>query len=108
MTLPPNVQPPGPGQTSTPRALPLALRSVPPHVTQQHLVDQHIDPGNALQVELMHRIAALTPGEAQTLNAGITPKAVAVFRRLFPELSFLLDQIVNSQLPQPTTRLGSV
>lgn len=52
-----------------------------------------VDPRNPLQKALLMRVDRLLPQDLQALNTGIAPPAVAVLKKVLPEIGFLLDMI---------------
>lgn len=59
---------------------------VPAHIAQ------HIDPNNQVQMLLMQRLDKLSPQDLAACNS-IPPAAVAVLKKVIPELGWALDMI---------------
>jgi hypothetical protein len=89
------------------------IMQVPPQFAR------HIDPNNPVQMLLLQRIDRLTDQDAAAINL-IPPPAVAVLKKVIPEVAFLLDLIgapdmpetpsggaAQPSMPRPTTRLGN-
>jgi hypothetical protein len=90
------MQPPGAGapapamQPGAPQGA--GAQQVPPEFAQ------HIDPSNEFQMTLLQRIDKLGPQDEQAI-AAIPPQAVAVLKKVLPEIAFLLDRIGQGEAP---------
>ena len=77
--------PPAPGQGAAP--------SVPPDIAQ------HVDPKNPVQMALIERVEKLTPQDVQAFTTGVSPGAVAVLKKIIPEIAFLIDRAMSKGQP---------
>lgn len=50
-----------------------------------------VDRNNAMQTELLNRLSTVTPQDKQALMTGISPPAMAVLKKLLPELAHLMS-----------------
>lgn len=106
MTFSPPNDPSPPAVTTRPPA----LQSIPPRQGTQ-LSGQHgAEASTQGETEVLRRIAKLTWRELQTLRVGMSPEAIAIFERLFPQVHVLVDQILRAQSAtnQPASKLGRV
>jgi|GEM_PF-3838340 len=83
--------PPQPGMPPAPGGAPPAGPQMPAEF------QQHIDPNNHIQATLIQRGHQLTPQESQAFAAGVSVAALAVLKKLVPELGFLWDKIIQTK-----------
>lgn len=88
-------QPSAPAAPAAPAAPPSAPGGAPPGIVSQlpPQVQRFIDPNNALQAQLLQRLNGFSQQEAMALVAGISPPALAVLKKLLPEIGFVFDAI---------------
>lgn len=79
---------PGPGGPGGPGGPPQA-GGVPPELAQ------HVNPDNKIQMLLLQRVDSLTTQDAQQFFANIKPPALAVLKKIMPELGFMLDAMTQ-------------
>lgn len=59
-------------------------------------IAQNVDPKNPVAMELLGRVEKLTPQDIQAFVGGIQPGAVAVVKKIIPEIGFLIDRAMQS------------
>ncbi len=115
-----------------PQGAPQAPQAAPQAPPQQPAAQvppdfaRNVDPGNEMQMELIARIEQLTPQDAQAFSTGVSPQAVAVLKKVIPEVGFILDRVLAKTagggmampgpqqqagappIPAPTSRLGQI
>lgn len=52
-------------------------------------------PGDPFHAELIARLRKLSPQDIAALVQGVSPPAIAVLKKLFPEIGMLIDQRAN-------------
>lgn len=77
-------------------AAPGARPPVPQGAGQQlPEIAKFLEPNNEMQAELLRRLDKLTPQDVAAFQKGVTPQAIAVLKKLFPEIGFILDMAVQ-------------
>lgn len=61
----------------------------------------HVDTANPLQMMLLQRVAQLSEQDAEQFFTGIKPQALAVLKKVLPELGFILDAMMQQMSGAP-------
>jgi hypothetical protein len=72
---------------------------MPPELAGHPEIAAHLDPNNPMQRELLTRVGRLQPQETQALISGMSPGAMAVLKKIIPEIGFLLDAATKNAQP---------